>query len=127
MHYETNGSPINEITVCGETIFEFDVGNGWSVTDVWFDDTVSAWQVDCIKIKLEKIEVNDTMKRNIEENKEAFRMMERATKSMEAKIREAYNKGYHDGLKDGVEQTTQKLINKMLEEVNNERSNSEDG
>lgn len=35
----------------------------------------------------------------IDDNKEAFAMMNRALGSLEAKIREAYNKGYQDGLK----------------------------
>lgn len=56
----------------------------------------------------------------IESNKEAMSMMERALKSMESKIREAYNKGYHAGLRDGIEQTTQKLVSRILEEVENE-------
>ena len=61
----------------------------------------------------------------IESNKEAMAMMERALKSMQGKIREAYNKGYHDGLRDGIEQTTQKLVNKILEEVEKENGSNE--
>lgn len=119
MHYNTD-SPINEITICGKTLFEMDVGNGWSITDVWFDGTIPADKVDIIKIKLEKTEKDQVMNKGIESNKEAMAMMERALKSMQGKIREAYNKGYHDGLRDGIEQTTQKLVSRILEEVENE-------
>lgn len=57
------------------------------------------------------------MNKGIESNKEAMAMMERALKSMQGKIREAYNKGYHDGLRDGIEQTTKKLVDKILKEI----------
>lgn len=38
----------------------------------------------------------------IDDNKEALAMMNRALGSLEAKIREAYNKGYRDGVKSMV-------------------------
>lgn len=45
----------------------------------------------------------------IESNKEAYEMMQNALRSIENKIREAYNKGYYTGMKEGVNQATQKL------------------
>ena len=38
----------------------------------------------------------------IDDNAEALAMMKRALGSLEAKIREAYNKGYRDGVKSMV-------------------------
>lgn len=46
----------------------------------------------------------------IDDNAEALAMMNRALGSLEAKIREAYNKGYRDGVKEGVNQATQEIM-----------------
>lgn len=54
---------------------------------------------------------------NIENNKEAFAMMERALGSMENKIREAYNKGYNDGLRAGENQVAAKLLSVIFEDA----------
>ena len=40
----------------------------------------------------------------IDDNAEALAMMKRALGSLEAKIREAYNKGYQDGVKSMIEE-----------------------
>jgi hypothetical protein len=50
----------------------------------------------------------------IDDNKEALAMMKRALGSLEAKIREAYNKGYHDGRKDGINQAKREIADKIL-------------
>ncbi len=55
MHYKTD-SHINKILIQDELVMEMDVGNGWSVTDVWWDHDIPPAQVDCIKVKFEKVE-----------------------------------------------------------------------
>ena len=54
MHYKTD-SHINKIMIQDELVMEMDVGNGWSVTDVWWDHDIPPVQVDCIKVKFEKV------------------------------------------------------------------------
>ena len=55
MHHKTE-SHINKILIRDELIFEMDVGNGWRVTDIWFDSDVPAEKIDCIKVKFERVE-----------------------------------------------------------------------
>lgn len=55
MHYKTDRH-INKILISDELVMEMDVGNGWSVTDVWWDHDIPTSQVDCIKVKFEKVE-----------------------------------------------------------------------
>ena len=54
MRYKTD-SHINKIMIQDELVMEMDVGNGWSVTDVWWDHDNPTSQVDCIKVKFEKV------------------------------------------------------------------------
>lgn len=54
MHYKTD-SHINKIMIQDELVMEMDVGNDWSVTDVWWDHDIPASLVDCIKVKFEKV------------------------------------------------------------------------
>ena len=104
MHYKTD-SHINKIMISDELVMEMDVGNGWSVTDVWWDHDIPTSQVDCIKVKFEKVD-----------KEEATKMMKRALNSMEAKIREAYNKGYCDGYSNGIDYCKEKIIEKINED-----------
>lgn len=53
MHFSTD-KPCNEIKINGETVMNMDVGNGWRVTDIWFDSDVPAEKIDCIKVKFER-------------------------------------------------------------------------
>lgn len=48
-------NPINEIKICGETVLNMDVDNGWTITDVWFDHDTPVELIDCIKVKFEKV------------------------------------------------------------------------
>lgn len=53
----------------------------------------------------------------IEQNKEAYQMMQNTLGSIENRFREAYNKGYKDGVVDGISQAIKKVTDKILEEV----------
>lgn len=53
MRYKTDAH-INKIKISDETVMEMDVGNGWRVTDIWFDSDVPAEKIDCIKVKFER-------------------------------------------------------------------------
>lgn len=53
MHFSTD-KPLNKITVGGETVLEMDVGNGWTISDVWFNHDVPVELIDCIKVKFER-------------------------------------------------------------------------
>lgn len=53
MHFKTD-KPMNRIVISGETVLDMDVGNGWTITDVWFDHEVPIDLVDCIKVKFER-------------------------------------------------------------------------
>ena len=55
MHHKAE-SHINKILIRDELIFEMDVGNGWRVTDIWFDPDVSPEKIDCLKVKFERVE-----------------------------------------------------------------------
>ena len=48
MRYKTD-SHIDEL------LFDMDVGNGWTVTDVWFDHDIPVEKIDCIKVKFERV------------------------------------------------------------------------
>lgn len=54
MHYKTD-RPMNEIKINGETVMNIEVGNGWTITDVWFDHNVPTELIDCIKVKFERM------------------------------------------------------------------------
>ena len=53
MHFNTD-RPLNEIKINGETVMNMEVGNGWTITDVWFDHDVPIELIDCIKVKFER-------------------------------------------------------------------------
>lgn len=54
MHFSTD-KPCNKITVGGKTVLEMDVGNGWTISDVWFNQDVPVELIDCIKVKFERV------------------------------------------------------------------------
>ena len=58
MHYKTDRH-INKILIQDELVMEMDVGNSWSVTDVWWDHDIPTSQVDCIKVKFEKVKEDE--------------------------------------------------------------------
>lgn len=53
MHYKTD-THINKIKISDETVMEMDVGNGWKVTDIWFDHDIPVELIDCIEVKFER-------------------------------------------------------------------------
>ena len=55
MHFRTD-KPCNEIKINGETVINMEVGNGWTIADVWFDDDEPVELIDCIKVKFERSE-----------------------------------------------------------------------
>lgn len=63
MHYKTDRH-INKIMISDELVMEMEVGNGWSVTDVWWDHDIPTSQVDCIKVKFEKAKGADDERSN---------------------------------------------------------------
>ena len=56
-------SHINKILIRDELIFEMDVGNGWRVTDIWFDSDVPPEKIDCLKVKFERVERSERCKK----------------------------------------------------------------
>ena len=46
--------PCNEIKINGETVMTMEVGNGWTITEIWFDHDVPVELIDCIKVKFER-------------------------------------------------------------------------
>lgn len=54
MHHKAE-SHINKILIRDELLFDMDVGNGWTVTDVWFDHDIPVEKIDCIKVKFERV------------------------------------------------------------------------
>lgn len=59
MHFETD-RPMNAIKISGETVMNMEVGNGWTITDVWFDHNVPAELINCIEVKFERVKISHT-------------------------------------------------------------------
>ncbi len=53
MRFRTD-KPLNEIKINGETVMNMEVGNGWTITDIWFDHDAPAEKLDYIKVKFER-------------------------------------------------------------------------
>ena len=56
LKYEVKSRHINEIKIRDELVMTMDVGNGWRITDIWFDPTIPSEYIDCIKVKFERSE-----------------------------------------------------------------------
>lgn len=46
----------NEIKIRDERVMAMEVGNGWTITDVWVDPDIPTEKIDCIKVKFERHE-----------------------------------------------------------------------
>ena len=59
MHFKTD-NPINEIEISSKTVINMDVGNGWTITDVWFDHNLPPELIDCVDVRFERIKTSQT-------------------------------------------------------------------
>ena len=51
MHYKTDYN-VNKVCIGDNTIIEMNVGNGWTITDVWIDHDLPIEVIDCVKVKI---------------------------------------------------------------------------
>lgn len=56
MNYFGTDRIVNEIKIYDETVMNMEVGNGWRITDIWFDPNVPPEHINCIKLKFERTE-----------------------------------------------------------------------
>lgn len=52
MHYKPDDSNINKVCIGDNKIIEMDAGNGWTITDVWFDHNLPIEAIDCVTVKI---------------------------------------------------------------------------